>query len=246
MLKSDADVDRVDERLVRDAGRAHLVGVLRGQARRGRSVSFSRKPSVARSCGSTGAVRQSRFTRLPDLVTERIRRDRGVGVRSERALLEVRDAAGEELALRRAPVGRAAHRDVERVRERSGRRSPAGSRASSGRRSARCRAARGSGRGLRGSPARGRSRRRRASEACEALFESVQPGSDRRGDGLLEDLVVGVAGVLQRLDVGVGDLVGGIAHLVEIGRRTPAAQGGPAARPRGDRRSAARSVTPEA
>ena len=84
-------------------------------------------------------------------------------------------------------------------RRRSGRRSPAGSRASSGRRSARCRAARGSGRGLRGSPARVPSRRRRASEAARPCVEPVQPGADGRRDGLLEDLVVGVAGVLQRL-----------------------------------------------
>src|SRR5204862_7378615 len=56
--------------------------------------------------------------RLPDLVTERKRRDRGVGVRSEGALLEVRDPAGEELPLGRAPVGLAAHRKLEGVRER--------------------------------------------------------------------------------------------------------------------------------
>src|SRR4051794_10801323 len=57
--------------------------------------------------------------RLPDLLTERIRRDRAVGARSEGALIEQRGEACEELALARCPLGWAAHRGLERVGERA-------------------------------------------------------------------------------------------------------------------------------
>src|SRR5207302_2984822 len=53
--------------------------------------------------------------RLPDFLTECVRRDRAVGVRSERALVERRDERGEQLALAVAPIGRPAHREIERV-----------------------------------------------------------------------------------------------------------------------------------
>src|SRR5262249_44638352 len=56
--------------------------------------------------------------RLPDLLTERVRRDRAVGARSERALIEQRRERCEELALSRTPFGRTAHRLIEGVGER--------------------------------------------------------------------------------------------------------------------------------
>ena len=56
--------------------------------------------------------------RLPDLLTERVRRNCAVGTRSERALVEQRREAREELALPRAPLRRPAHDPVELLRER--------------------------------------------------------------------------------------------------------------------------------
>src|SRR5581483_10470929 len=56
--------------------------------------------------------------RLPQILAEGVRRDRAVGARSERALVEQRREAGEELALARRPVGRPAHDGVELLRER--------------------------------------------------------------------------------------------------------------------------------
>ena len=158
----------------------------------GSSVSFSRKPSVARSLRATGAVRQSRLTpsqtSLPSAYAATAAWECVQNGHCWRC--ETHPAKSSRSAVLQSDGPRIA---TSSASEKTGRRSPAGSRASSGRRSARCRAARGSGRGLRGSPARVPSRRRRASEACEALVEAVEPGSDRRGDGLLEDLVVRVA-----------------------------------------------------
>src|ERR1051325_8538721 len=57
--------------------------------------------------------------RLPDLLAERIRRDRAVGAQSEEALVEMRREPREELPLTGAPLGRAAHDDVERLGERA-------------------------------------------------------------------------------------------------------------------------------
>jgi len=53
------DMDRVDDGSVAHASRAYRVGI-RWPSSSGRSVSFSMKPSIARSFSSTGAVRQSR------------------------------------------------------------------------------------------------------------------------------------------------------------------------------------------
>ena len=209
-------MDGVDERVVGDAGVAHSLGVFRGEL-----VGPQGQLLEEAECGAQLLVDGSgppvTLDCLPDVVTERVRRDRGVGVRSEGALLEVRDPAGEELALAGRPVGLAAHRQLERVGERPPEDlRPVVERLQDAARLA-CRAARGSGRGRPGSPGCGRSRRRQASEAREALLEAVEAGVDRCGDGLLEDLVVGEAGVLQRLDVGVGDRVGLVPDLVEVG-----------------------------
>ena len=86
------------------------------------------------------------------------------------------------------------------------RRTRGGSRASSRRRAARRRSARGSPAAPPPGRARARGRRRRAStDRPLGAVEPSQPLGDRGGDGLLEDRVVRDAGVLERLDVGVGD-----------------------------------------
>src|SRR3954470_11613653 len=89
--------------------RVELVGAqrehLEESERRGQLGTKRRRAPIVDDC-------------LPDLISERIRRDRAVGARSERALVQERRKAGEELALARRPLGRAAHRRLERVGER--------------------------------------------------------------------------------------------------------------------------------
>jgi hypothetical protein len=96
-------VDRIDERVFTDAGRQDLRCVVRGElggpkrqlldeAERGTKAPVDRgRPPVS-------------LDRLPDFFTEAVRRDRAVGVRSERALVEGRDKGGEELAFRGTPI----------------------------------------------------------------------------------------------------------------------------------------------
>src|SRR5581483_2447931 len=55
---------------------------------------------------------------LPHILTKGIRRDRAVRARSEKALVQVRREACEELALAGAPFGRPTHRIVQRLGER--------------------------------------------------------------------------------------------------------------------------------
>src|SRR4029453_10102952 len=54
---------------------------------------------------------------FPRFLTEGVRRDRAVGRRSERTLVERGDEGSEELPLADAPGGRAVHREIERVGE---------------------------------------------------------------------------------------------------------------------------------
>src|SRR4029077_1317111 len=56
--------------------------------------------------------------RLPDLLTERVRRNCAVGAHSERTLVEQRGEGGEQLPLPRAPVRRPPHDAVELIGER--------------------------------------------------------------------------------------------------------------------------------
>ena len=103
------DVDRVDHRVVRHSGGAHRVGVLgrelAGPERQLLDEAEHRAQPVVDRRGAPVAL-----DRLPDLVTERIRRDRAVGVRSEVAFVEVRDVAREEL-----PLGRPTSRTAPRI-----------------------------------------------------------------------------------------------------------------------------------
>ena len=111
-------MDRVDERLVGDARGANRRRRPPASSSSGRSVSCSRKPSVARSFSSIGAVRQSRLTASQTSSPSAIRRDRGVGVRSEGALLRCETQPAKSSRSRGRPVGLAAHRQLERVGER--------------------------------------------------------------------------------------------------------------------------------
>src|SRR5207249_7711310 len=56
--------------------------------------------------------------RLPDLLTERVRRNCAVGARSEQTLVEPRGERREQLTLARAPLGWAPHHAIQRLRER--------------------------------------------------------------------------------------------------------------------------------
>src|SRR5260221_564386 len=101
-----------------DAGRAGRVGIRRLDLLRAQRQLFEkdqrrhqfrakrRRPPIRDDC-------------LPDLVSERIRRNCAVGPRSERALAEQRRERREQLAFSGAPLRRAAHRGVEGLRERS-------------------------------------------------------------------------------------------------------------------------------
>ena len=60
------------------------------------------------------------------------------------------------------------------------------------------------------------SRQRSLTGAPEPGLQPLETGVDSDGDRLLEDDVVRVPGVLERLDVLVRDLVGVLSHLVEI------------------------------
>lgn len=112
-----AHVDGVDQCAVGDAGVAHPLGVCGGElvGPQGQLLEEAERGAELLVDGSGAPVA---LDCLPDVVTERIRRDRGVGVRSEGALLEVRHPAGEELALAGRPVGLTAHCELERVGER--------------------------------------------------------------------------------------------------------------------------------
>src|SRR5216110_2836139 len=77
-----------------------------GRTSVGCSVSFSRKPSVARSLASIGAVRQSSNTAATILSSFS---DRDVGLRSEDTLIQARGERGEQLALADAPIRRSPH-----------------------------------------------------------------------------------------------------------------------------------------
>src|SRR4051812_46422562 len=57
--------------------------------------------------------------RLPDFLTEGVRRNCAVGARSERALVEQRGEARKQLTLAGAPLGGAAHDAVELLGERT-------------------------------------------------------------------------------------------------------------------------------
>lgn len=117
-VEESGNVNRVYERLLGHAGGEDGYGIcwcqftrsqcelLEEPERRAQALVDWRRPPVQPD-------------RLPDLVTERIRRDRAVRPRSEGALVERGDEAGEELPLTDGPVGRAAHCEVERIGERA-------------------------------------------------------------------------------------------------------------------------------
>jgi hypothetical protein len=107
-------VDRVDERVIADAGGMDGVGV------RARQLVRAERQLLEETERRAQALVDRRRTpvaldRLPDLIPECVRRDRAVRVRSERTLVQRRDERCEQLALAVAPVGLAAHRQVERV-----------------------------------------------------------------------------------------------------------------------------------
>jgi len=111
------DMNRVDERLFAPAGGEDGLGIVRGQGVRSqRELLEEAERRAKRFVNGRGAPVASNG--FPDLPAEGVRRDRAVGTRSERALIEGGDECREELALPDAPVGRAVHREIERVRER--------------------------------------------------------------------------------------------------------------------------------
>ena len=193
-------MDRVDDRLVRHAGRTNGVGVRRASSS-GRSVIVSMKPSIARSLSSIGAVRQSdstaRQTSSPSAYDATAPCE---PVQNGHWLSEETNAAKSSRSPG-APVGGPAHRQIERVRERAAEEvGPVVAGSSATPTGSTPRARGGSGRG------------RRPPAGAWPVVDDVEPHRSassaassrsarrRRGrDGLLEDLVLGVAGVLQRL-----------------------------------------------
>jgi hypothetical protein len=82
-----ADGSRVAQRLVRDTGRSRSIGIRLRQLV-GAKGQFLEEDERRRELGSERCGAPVVDNRLPDFLTEGIRRDRAVGARSERALIE--------------------------------------------------------------------------------------------------------------------------------------------------------------
>ena len=109
---------RVDQRLVADTFCADSLGVSARQlVRPQRQLLDEPERGTQAFIDRRGAP--VALDRLPDFLADCVRRDRAVGIRSERALVERGNKGCEELALARRPVRRAAHRKVERIGERT-------------------------------------------------------------------------------------------------------------------------------
>src|SRR5712691_2628046 len=108
----------VDQRFVADTLRADRLGVSTRQlVRPQRQLLDEPERGTQAFIDRRGAP--VTVDRLPDLPADCVRRDRAVGVRSERTLVEGGDERSEELAFAGRPIRRAAHREVERVGERA-------------------------------------------------------------------------------------------------------------------------------
>jgi len=109
-------MDGIDERVLPDAGGEDILGVLRTELVRPQYERLQES-----ECHAQRLVHGRRTPvtpdSLPDLLAERVRRDRAVGRRSERTLADRGNERREELTLAGAPVGRAVHRHLERFRE---------------------------------------------------------------------------------------------------------------------------------
>jgi hypothetical protein len=107
-------MDGIDERGLPHTRGEDDLGVLRSQGLRPQRELLQKS-----ECRAQRLVDRRRTPvtsdRLPDLLAERVRRDRAVGRRSEWTLADRRDERCEELALADAPVGRAVHRQIERL-----------------------------------------------------------------------------------------------------------------------------------
>ena len=171
----------------RDACGEHGLGVRRAQLLGLERELLEEPERRAERLARRARVRQSLLDRLPHVLAERVRRDRAVGLRSERALVERRDERRRRARARRrsSPTGRAS--PARARRSTAARRSRAGSGASSGRRAARRRGAPDRVE-HRASPARDRSSRQCSLTAAPgAGVAPLEPGGDGRRDRQLED-----------------------------------------------------------
>jgi hypothetical protein len=109
-------VHGIDQRFLADTLRADSLGISTRQL-----VRLQRQLFDESECGTQAFVDRRAapvaLDRVPDLFADCVRRDRAVGVRSERTLVEGGDERSEELALAGRPIRWAAHREVESVGE---------------------------------------------------------------------------------------------------------------------------------
>ena len=111
-------MDRVDERVLPYTRREDGLGVLCTQGVRPQRELLEEPESRAQRLFDRRGAPVT-LDRLPDLLAERVRRDRAVRPRSERTLADRGHECREELALADAPVGRPVHSQIERVGKRS-------------------------------------------------------------------------------------------------------------------------------
>lgn len=109
-------MDRVDERVLADTGREDCFGVSGSQRVRSKRELLE-KPERRAEVFLDRCRAPVTSDGLPDLLAQRVRRDRAVGRRSERTLVDRGHERCEELPFANAPVGRAVHRQLQRVRK---------------------------------------------------------------------------------------------------------------------------------